>query len=101
MSLTIACVGNKGTHTLGDGDSNGTNHNESFVNVPGANTVTGQRIHFDPSVAANTIAADGGTSTNNFLLRFYAAKLPASQEDANYVTPTRAICHSWNVRLDE
>ncbi len=30
-SLTIAYVGNKGTHTLGDGDSNGTNPNESCV----------------------------------------------------------------------
>ena len=31
LSLTVAYVGNKGTHTLGDGDSNGTNPNESFV----------------------------------------------------------------------
>jgi hypothetical protein len=87
MSLTIAYVGNKGTHTLGDGDSNGTNPNESFVNVPGANSVTGQTLHFDPSVPANTIAADGGTATNNFLQRYYAAKLPACS-DPNYVTPT-------------
>jgi hypothetical protein len=87
MSLTIAYVGNKGTHTLGDGDSNGTNPNEDFVTVPGANTVTGQTLHYDPSVAANTIAANGGTSTTNFLQRYYAAKLPACSDPA-YVTPT-------------
>jgi hypothetical protein len=87
LSLTLAYVGNKGTHTLGDGDSNGTNPNESFVTLPGANSVTGQTLHFDPSVPANTIAANGGTSTNNFLQRYYAAKLPACS-DPNYVTPT-------------
>jgi hypothetical protein len=87
MSLTVAYVGNKGTHTLGDGDSNGTNPNEDFVTVPGANTVTGQTLHYDPSVAANTIAANGGTSTTNFLQRYYAANLKACS-DPNYVTPT-------------
>jgi hypothetical protein len=86
MSLTIAYVGNKGTHTLGDGDNNGTNPNESFVTVPGANTVTGQTLHYDPSVPAGTIAADGGTATNNLLQRYFAAKLPACS-DPNYVSP--------------
>jgi hypothetical protein len=85
-SLTIAYVGNKGTHTLGDGDSNGTNPNESFVTLPGANSVTGQALHYDPSVPAGTIAADGGTATNNLLQRYFAAKLPACS-DPDYVSP--------------
>jgi Carboxypeptidase regulatory-like domain/TonB dependent receptor len=85
-SLTVAYVGNKGTHTLGDGDSNGTNPNESFVTLPGANSVTGQALHYDPAVPAGTIAANGGTSTNNLLQRYFAAKLPACS-DPNYVSP--------------
>ncbi|MGA2849497.1 MAG: TonB-dependent receptor [Terracidiphilus sp.] len=98
LSLTAAYVGNKGTHTLGDGDSNGTNPNEQAVNLPGANSVTGQALHFDPSVAANTISANGGT-TGNFLQRYYAATLPACH-DPNYVTPneplvTPGMC-GWN-----
>ena len=98
LSLTAAYVGNKGTHTLGDGDSNGTNPNEGAVNLPGANSVTGQALHYDPSVPANTIAANGGT-TGNFLERYYAAALPACH-DPNYVTPneplvTPGMC-GWN-----
>ena len=85
-SLTIAYVGNKGTHTLGDGDSNGTNPNESFVTLPGGNSVTGQALHYDPSVPAGTIAANGGTATNNLLQRYFAAKLPACS-DPNYTSP--------------
>jgi hypothetical protein len=38
LSLTVAYVGNKGTHTLGDGDSNGTNPNEGAIFLPGANS---------------------------------------------------------------
>ncbi len=86
LSVTAAYVGNKGTHTLGDGDSNGTNPNEAAVNFPGANSITGQALHFDPSVPAGTIAANGGTSTNNLLQRYFTATLPACS-DPNYVSP--------------
>jgi Carboxypeptidase regulatory-like domain/TonB dependent receptor len=85
LSLTAAYVGNKGTHTLGDGDSNGTNPNEGAIFLPGANSVNGQTLHFDPSVPNNTIAADGGAK-GNLLQRYYAAKLPACSDPA-YVTP--------------
>ena len=68
---------------LGDGDSNGTNPNESFVSLPAQYSVTGQTLHYDPSVAANTISASGGTSTNNFLQRYYGGSLAACR-DANY-----------------
>jgi hypothetical protein len=86
LSLTVAYVGNKGTHTLGDGDSNGTNPNEAAVNLPAQFSVNGQALHFDPSVKGGTIAADGGTSTNNFLQRYYGGKLAACS-DPNYTTP--------------
>jgi outer membrane receptor protein involved in Fe transport len=86
MSVTVAYVGNKGTHTLGDGDSNGTNPNEAAVVLPGANSITGQALHYDPTVAAGTIAADGGSSTNQLLQRYFAAKLPACS-DPNYTSP--------------
>jgi outer membrane receptor protein involved in Fe transport len=98
MSMTVAYVGNKGTHTLGDGDSNGTNPNEGAINLPGANSVTGQALHYDPTVPANTIAANGGT-TGNFLERYYAATLPACH-DPNYVTPNEPLVQpgmcGWN-----
>jgi hypothetical protein len=87
LSLTVAYVGNKGTHTLGDGDSNGTNPNESFVNLPGSTSVTGQTLHYDPSVAANVIDATGATSTTNFLQRYYGGSLAACRDSA-YTTPS-------------
>jgi hypothetical protein len=87
LTLTVAYVGNKGTHTLSDGDGNGTNPNEAAINLPGSYSVNGQALHFDPSVAANTIAANGGTSTTNFLQRYYGMSLPACK-DANYTQLT-------------
>jgi hypothetical protein len=87
MTLTVAYVGNKGTHTLGDGDSNGTNPNESAISLPGSvNTYNQQTLHFDPKVPANTIASNGGVSTTAFLTRYYWAKLPACS-DGNYTNP--------------
>lgn len=86
LSLTIAYVGNKGTHTIGDGDSNTTNPNEAAIVLPGANSVNGQTLHYDPSVAAGTIAANGGVQTTNLLQRYFAAKLPACS-DPNYQSP--------------
>ena len=98
-SLTVAYVGNKGTHTLGDGDSNGTNPNESFTSLPGSYSVNGQTLHFDPSVPANTISANGGTSTNNFLLRYYGGSLAACR-DPLYKTPNEPFIQpgmcGWN-----
>ena len=94
LTLTVAYVGNKGTHTLGDGDSRNTNPNEAAINLPASyNGYNGQALHYDPSVAApgsttnpTGIAANGGTSTQNFLQRYYFGSLPACT-DSNYVTP--------------
>lgn len=87
LTLTAAYVGNKGTHTLADGDGNGTNPNEPAINLPGSLSATGQTLHYDHSVANNVISPDGGVSTTNFLQRYYAMKLPACA-DAAYTTPT-------------
>jgi hypothetical protein len=100
LSLTIAYVGNKGTHTLSSGDGNSTNPNEAAIVLPGSSTafgqtissVNGQTLHYDPKVNSDPskgpiVAADGGTSTTNLLQRYYGASLPACQ-DPNYVSPT-------------
>jgi hypothetical protein len=89
LTLTVAYVGNKGTHTLGDGDSNGTNPNEAAINLPGSYSVNGQALHYDPSVptSGTGIAANGGTDVQNLLQRYYGLSLPACR-DANYTTPS-------------
>ena len=87
LALTVAYVGNKGTHTLGDGDSRNTNPNEAAINLPGSFSVTGQTLRYDPTVPAGTISATNGTSTTNFLQRYYALSLPACR-DPNYTTPS-------------
>ena len=52
LSLTVAYVGNKGTHTLGDGDGNNTNPNEATIALPGQYSVTGQTITFNPAAGS-------------------------------------------------
>jgi hypothetical protein len=86
LTITAAYVGNKGTHTLSDGDNNNTNPNEAAINLPAQYSVNGQALHWDPTVPSGTIAGDGGTSTTNYLLRYYGGTLKACQ-DPNYVTP--------------
>lgn len=88
LTLTVAYVGNKGTHTLGDGDSNGTNPNEAAINLPGSFSFNGQALHYDPSVSTSGtgVSASGGTDVTNLLQRYYGHSLPACR-DANYTTP--------------
>jgi len=91
LSLTAAYVGNKGTHTLGDGDSNGTNPNESAIVLPGADSYNGQTLFYDPTVknsdpSAAKTNATGATATTNLLNRYYAAKLKACSDPA-YTSP--------------
>ncbi len=72
MSLTIAYVGNKGTHTFGDSSGNAVNPNEAFIATNG--------LHWNPNEAsynANGVAADGGTNNQNLLRRYYSGTLPA------------------------
>lgn len=86
LTLTVAYVGNKGTYTLGDSSGNTINPNEAALALPAALSVTGQSLHYDHSVPAGTIAADGGTQTYNFLRRYYGASLLACGDPA-YHTP--------------
>lgn len=87
MAITIAYVGNKGTHTLGDGDSNGTNPNESAIVLPGQYSVTGQTLNYDPNGASGSGGFNptysGGVSNSKYLQRYYGGKLAACA-DPNY-----------------
>jgi len=97
VSLTIAYVGNKGTHTLGDSSGNATNPNETAVFLPAQYSITGQALHYDPSVSPGTnygakalngqsvpgISLTGGTQNSTYLQRYYGGKLPACA-DSNY-----------------
>jgi hypothetical protein len=98
LSMTIAYVGNKGTHTLGDQSGQQTNPNEAAINLPAQYSVTGQPLHYDPSATkldASQAAVvngvtfpdinrlTGGTSNGTYLQRYYGGKLAACS-DANY-----------------
>ena len=88
LSVTVSYVGNKGTHTLSDGDGNNTNPNEPAITLPAQYSPTGNALHFDPNggtcypVSANCspngtvqagnllIPASGATSNTTLLRRF-------------------------------
>jgi outer membrane receptor protein involved in Fe transport len=83
LSVTLAYVGNKGTHTLGVGSGDSTNPNEAGIFLPAQYSLTGQPLHYDPSVASG-ISASGGTSNNTLLSRYYGGTLAACQ-DPTYI----------------
>jgi hypothetical protein len=88
LSLTVAYVGNKGTHTLADGDGNNTNPNESFVDLPGQYSVNGQTLHYDPAGLNGSTPIpsnySGGVSNSRYLTRYYGGSL-AGCRDPNYI----------------
>ena len=99
LSLTIGYVGNKGTHTLSDGDGNNTNPNEAAITLPAQYSVTGTVLHFDPkggtcypagpncltatqggTVKAGNLLVDastGAVENQTLLQRYYGGTLPA------------------------
>ncbi|WP_449701825.1 TonB-dependent receptor domain-containing protein [Acidicapsa ligni] len=93
LSLTIAYVGNKGTHTLSDGDGNNTNPNEAAISLPGQSkigsttlgSINGQTLHWDPR-APSVPDATGATSNQTYLERYYGGKLAACSDPA-YAPP--------------
>jgi hypothetical protein len=92
LTITAAYVGNKGTHTLSDGDGNTTNPNEAAINLPASFSPNGQALHFDPTVNTNpangpVITSSGATAITNYLQRYYGGALKACS-DPNY-TPTK------------
>jgi Carboxypeptidase regulatory-like domain len=87
LSVTLAYVGNKGTHTLSAGDGNNTNPNEEASILPAQYSITGQPLHYIPAsavlpTAVNGINPDGGTNTSSYLQRYYATSLPACKSAA-------------------
>ena len=86
LSVTVAYVGNKGTHTLSDGDGNSTNPNEEGITMPGSMSINGQTLHWDPT-APSTPNQYGATSNPLYLQRYYGLKLQACS-DPNYKQPS-------------
>jgi len=104
LSLTIAYVGNKGTHTMGDTSANTTNPNEPAIFLPAEYSITGQPLHYDPNggdcyPAGPNCTPSGGsgqklvqnnaTSNSIFLQRYYAGKLAACADPA-YISAANA-----------
>jgi outer membrane receptor protein involved in Fe transport len=92
MSVEVSYVGNKGTHTLSDGDGNNTNPNEAAIFLPGAFRQNGQALHYDPAAAKNPasvggIAPDGGTANNTLLQRYNNGSLPACGGPCGFTQP--------------
>jgi hypothetical protein len=95
LSLEVAYVGNKGTHTLSDGDGNNTNPNEAAIELPAQYSVTGSTLHFDKNggncypAGANCsafgsvkggnllISSNGAVSNQTLLQRYVGGTLPA------------------------
>jgi outer membrane receptor protein involved in Fe transport len=87
LSITLAYVGNKATHTLSAGDGNNTNPNEAAINLPAQYSVEGRPLHYVQNPInpdANGIQQDGGTSNTNLLSRYYGGSVPACK-DPSYV----------------
>jgi outer membrane receptor protein involved in Fe transport len=76
ISVEISYVGNKGTHTLSDGDNNNTNPNEAAISLPGSFTQNGVALHYDPTVKTG-VSANGGTSNTTLLQRYTNGTLAA------------------------
>jgi hypothetical protein len=76
MSVEAAYVGNKGTHTLSDGDGNNTNPNEAAISLPGSFTQNGVALHYDPTVKTG-VSANGGTANTTLLQRYTNGTLAA------------------------
>jgi outer membrane receptor protein involved in Fe transport len=109
LSVTMAYVGNKGTHTLSAGDGNSTNPNEAAIFLPSQFSINGQSLHYTTATAEGSatpnalgIYPDNGTNNSSLLQRYYAGSLPACQS-ANYTQPALAglpagAC-GWNTSI--
>ena len=95
LSMTVAYVGNKGTHTFGDTVGNTTNPNEAAIALGGVDSYNGQAIHWDPTLPAteydaNGFGPGGAVNNQNLLRRYYGGKLAACS-DANYAQQKDAL----------
>lgn len=95
LSMTMAYVGNKGTHTLSALDGNNTNPNEAAITLPAQYSITGSTLTYDPAggdcypagpnctpngPTGQKLVTGGTTSKTLFLQRYYAGKLPACSD---------------------
>lgn len=107
LSITIAYVGNKGSHTMGDLSGNTTNPNETAITLPAQYSITGQELHYDPSggtcfpagpnctpsgvgTGVSKLVQNGATSNSTLLQRYYGGKLPACADPAYLAAPGAA-----------
>lgn len=107
LSLTIAYVGNKGTHTLFDLSGQNNNPNEPAITLPAQYSVTGEALHYDPTggtcypagpnctvtgvgTGVSKLIQNGATSNATFLQRYYGGKLPACSDPAYLSAPGAA-----------
>ena len=66
VSVTVAYVGNKGTHTLSDGDGNNTNPNEAGIFLPASySSIPNLALHFDPAHGGSCVGGTAGCSLAN------------------------------------
>ena len=87
ISVEVSYVGNKGTHTLSDGDGNNTNPNEAAISLPASYTQNNVALHYDPAggtctagtagCTAATQIVNGATSNQTLLQRYTNGNLPA------------------------
>ena len=94
ISVEVSYVGNKGTHTLSDGDGNNTNPNEPAIFLPGSYTTNNTALHYDNTTGAqaaykactaatctngvpNSGTYAGATNTASLLRRYTNGNLPA------------------------
>jgi hypothetical protein len=82
ISVEVAYVGNKGTHTLSDGAGNNTNPNEPAITLPGTYRQDGQSLHYDP--AAGNGIVNGATGNTTLLRRYTNGSLPACGGPCNW-----------------
>jgi len=84
-SVTVAYVGNKGTHTF-MGDDKSTNPNEPAACLSASQSITGQALCYNPS-APNALLTAGSTATetsNSANLRPYFGKYGFTQDLTYY-----------------
>jgi len=78
-SVTVAYVGNKGTHTF-MGDDKSTNPNEAAPCLPASQSITGQGLCYNPAAPAGSLTETSDTSQ----LRPYFSKFGFTQDLTYY-----------------
>jgi hypothetical protein len=112
LSVTMAYVGNKGTHTLNGNVQTSTNPNEAGIFLPAQYSINGQSLHYTTEAAElalgntapgpNGIYSDNGTNNASLLQRYYGLSLPACR-DANYTPPVAGLpagACGWNTSIN-